>query len=296
MAFATTYTELMSATWSTLRRLRVRAAGVAVYPPRATFGPRRLKDFEFVWIVDGGATADFDGQRIAAPAGTLLLARPGMLDRYDWGDTRGATHAFVHFDFDRRPRGWPPVAQWPLSRTLPADDVVRPLFRYLLSLHWRPGQGQHAGACVEVMLRAFVTGQFQTVAEPVPDLPAAVKAALQTIYQATMQNPPAKLTLTKLAGEAHVSPEHLCRLFARHLDLGPLECVRLARLERAATLLGRSDMAVKEIAAALGFASPYHLSGAFKKVYTLSPVQYRAKRRQGAVPAQNPIVRLLAPP
>jgi hypothetical protein len=35
--------------------LTVSGCGLAVYPPGATFGPRRLQDFEFVWLLQGTA-------------------------------------------------------------------------------------------------------------------------------------------------------------------------------------------------------------------------------------------------
>ena len=52
-------------------------AGIAAYPPGATFGPRLLHDFEFLWIIDGSALAHFDEQLIDASPDTVLLARPG---------------------------------------------------------------------------------------------------------------------------------------------------------------------------------------------------------------------------
>jgi len=285
----------MSASWIPLHNLQVTHGGIATYPAGATFGPRRLHDFEFVWIINGDATANYDGVIIPAPAGTVLLSRPGMMDRYDWGVTQGTTHAFFHFDFTRPARGWPVLAQWPLARPTSANDVLRPLFRYVLEVRRlaKPERTALLASCVELMLRAFVSGHLQTAAEPAVNFPAPVEKAMRLIGEVAFENPPRALALTDLGRVAAVSPEHLCRLFARHLHLGPLECLRLARLERAATLLGRSNMSSKEIATVTGFANPYHFSNAFKKVYHLSPTQYRHQLREGVVPALNPIVRLL---
>src|SRR5262245_46671497 len=110
--------------WRPLTKGNVSNAGVAVYPPGATFGPRKLKDFEFVWIIEGSAVGYLDDHRIDAPPGTVLLSRPGMTDRYEWSQKRRSIHAFFHFEIRPLPQGWPPMSQWPLSHRLTQDDIL----------------------------------------------------------------------------------------------------------------------------------------------------------------------------
>jgi len=54
--------------------------GLPSIHPGATFGPRLLHDFEFVWIIDGYAKAGLMAGG-GGTAGTVLLGRPGMTDR-----------------------------------------------------------------------------------------------------------------------------------------------------------------------------------------------------------------------
>jgi hypothetical protein len=77
--------------------VRITHRGVAVYPPGATFGPRKMKDYEFVWVMEGEAIAHYDEHRINAPADTVLLCRPGMTDTYQWSSRHKSMHAFFHF-------------------------------------------------------------------------------------------------------------------------------------------------------------------------------------------------------
>ena len=56
--------------------LTVSGSGVAVYPPGATFGPRRLPDFEFVWLLQGTAEWHYEDGSIALGTNSLLLGRP----------------------------------------------------------------------------------------------------------------------------------------------------------------------------------------------------------------------------
>jgi len=85
-------------------------------------------------------------------------------------------------------------------------------------------------------------------------------------------------------------------LFRRYLNLGPLECAGLARLERAASLLVRSNLPIRAVADTVGFASPYHFSTKFRKVYGLSPRDYRASMQSGFLISGNPVIQHLQLP
>lgn len=54
-----------------------------------------------------------------------------------------------------------------------------------------------------------------------------------------------------------------------------MACVRLMRVEQAATWLERTDDPVGVVGEKAGFASPYHFSKVFKRVYGKSPKIYR---------------------
>src|SRR5690348_6548589 len=84
----------------------VEASGLvklADYQAGDTFGPRRLSDFEFVWLVAGSATwthSPADGlppveSRLGV--GDLALARIGAVDSYQWDPIQTSRHAYVHF-------------------------------------------------------------------------------------------------------------------------------------------------------------------------------------------------------
>jgi len=73
--------------------LTISGSGVAVYPPGATFGPRRLEDFEFVWLLQGTAEWCYDQGRIALGPNRLLLGRPGIQDSFVWDRTRPTRHS-----------------------------------------------------------------------------------------------------------------------------------------------------------------------------------------------------------
>ena len=248
--------------------------GVATYPPGASYGPRRMQDWEFVWLMQGDAEYHWGGAVVAAPEGSVVLCRPGATDAFRWDPRRRTRHAFVHFRVEAVPEGWPEWGDWPLVRGAEEDDILRPLFRHLLT--W--ADGGDAGQCrlvLMTMLTAFHTGQ-RAAGGPARDVwPAAVEAVCAFIAARLDDDPAAALPLSLLAARSNVTPEHLCRLFKTALGHGPAEAVRRARLERAAVLLSRSNYTVGEVAALYGFASPFHFSRAFKRTLGHSPSELR---------------------
>jgi AraC-like DNA-binding protein len=218
-----------------------------------------------------------------------------MTDTYQWAQRTRTVHAFFHFQFDAPPAPWPSQSAWPLARLAPNDDVLRPLFRYILasSSQKEPLRSTLMAPCAELMVRSFVSGELGLVAEPRAELPQPVEKALDFIRSGARRDPAPTVTLADVARAAHVSPEHLCRLFQRSLNAGPLECLRLARLERAAALVGRSNLTFKEIAEITGFANPFHFSAAFKAIYGVPPRDYRLAISEGRPVRQNPLIRHL---
>jgi AraC family transcriptional regulator len=256
--------------------LTVGGSGVAVYPPGATFGPRRLDDFEFVWLLQGTAEWRYDHGSIALWPNCLLLGRPGIRDSFIWDRTRPTRHAFLHFRLVGRLAWLPDPARWPLVRMLPDDDPLRPLLRYLLNIgEDRPGDHQRTvQEVLGLLLTLFVQG-------PLPDrdeqrLSPHLDALLEFVRRAWAPPAPTRaLSLQELAAGACISTGYLSRVFRQHYGIGPGAAFELLRLARAATLLTRSNLSVAAVAHDCGFANPYHFSRRFHRIYGQPPGRYR---------------------
>ena len=257
-------------------RLTVSGCGVAVYPPGATFGPRRLEDFEFVWLLQGTAEWLYDLGSIALGPNSLLLGRPGITDSFVWDRTRPTRHAYLHFRLDGCLAWLPDSARWPLVRTLPDDDPLRPLLRYVLSLgeHRSSTHQQTTQEVLRLLLTLFVQG-------PLPDhdeqrLPPHLDTLAAFVRHAWAPPAPTRpLSLQDLAAGACLSAGYLSRVFRQHYGIGPVAAFELLRLARAATLLVRSNLSVAAVAHDCGFANPYHFSRRFHRRYGQPPGRYR---------------------
>lgn len=83
------------------------------------------------------------------------------------------------------------------------------------------------------------------------------------------------LTLGELASELGLTPTYFCRLFKQRIEQAPIDYFIRLKIQRACQYLDFSDMAVQEVAAALGYADPYYFSRVFKRIMGVSPAQYR---------------------
>jgi AraC family transcriptional regulator len=84
------------------------------------------------------------------------------------------------------------------------------------------------------------------------------------------------LTLTDLAGVACLSPYHFSRSFKLAVGVGPQRYVRQRRLDRAKTLLRRTNQPLAWIAQEAGFADQSHLSSIFRREMGVTPGRFRA--------------------
>ncbi|MDR0656747.1 MAG: AraC family transcriptional regulator [Treponema sp.] len=72
-------------------------------------------------------------------------------------------------------------------------------------------------------------------------------------------------------------PEHVCREFKKYLNKTPTEIVNEIRLEEAAKELVYTKKKVIDISGQVGFENLSHFHHWFKKIYGLSPLEFRYK-------------------
>ena len=253
---------------------------VATYPPGATFGPRRLRDWEFVWMVEGDAEYRIEtGGRAgvyAAPEGSLVLCHPDTTDFFRWDPVRRTRHAYFHFELDgASPPGWPASSAWPVVRVPEGEgELLRSLFNHLLAWNGFGDTAQQEYIALS-LLAGFVTGQTETRGIGQARLPEPVTQTLVFIARRLDEEPSKPLPLSELASHACVTPEYLCRVFKKATGQTPAETVRLARLDRAIALLTHTNYGIGEIATLCGFESPFHFSRLVRSVYGRSPRELR---------------------
>ena len=89
-----------------------------------------------------------------------------------------------------------------------------------------------------------------------------------------------EFSLEAFAKEFHYSKEHIIRLFQKHIGLSPYRYWLHLRLKRSSEALKASNETVEQIAARCGYSSVSAYSNQFKKIYGMTPGEYRAFCRQ----------------
>lgn len=92
-----------------------------------------------------------------------------------------------------------------------------------------------------------------------------------------------ELHLEDLAELAGKSTTQLCRSFRSNFGTTPIDYQIGIRMEHAKRLLAETELSVKEIAAMVGFNSPYHFSRQFSKRCKTAPSQWRKSIRKPSV-------------
>jgi AraC-like DNA-binding protein len=81
--------------------------------------------------------------------------------------------------------------------------------------------------------------------------------------------------LSVFSRQLGLSPDHLGRVFKRHLGSGFREFSLQRRMEHAAALLARTARSVKDIAIEAGYQHPSDFSRKFRSRFGVSPQEFR---------------------
>ena len=95
------------------------------------------------------------------------------------------------------------------------------------------------------------------------------------------------LSLNKMAECVNLSPTRFCYLFKSVTGTPPAKFLKSLRMREAANLLASSFLSVKEILTRAGFTDGSHFVKDFKKMYGMTPSEYRKRVLLSAVAASD---------
>jgi AraC-like DNA-binding protein len=209
-----------------------------------------------------------DGTRVTATPNDIVFYRPFETYERRLRDARGDVCLFIaprELDVPDAPLGRADARAFLLARRLASrlDDAlfVEETAAELIDRAIRGPLGDSG--------RRAVTRRDRTeLAEAAKDL-----------LLARLEQP---LSLSALAGELHVSPYHLTRVFRERTGRTLTEYLHDLRLRAAVDRLGE-DESLSRIAADLGYASPSHFTDRFRATFGVPPSQLRNLMEAGAV-------------
>ncbi len=85
------------------------------------------------------------------------------------------------------------------------------------------------------------------------------------------------ITEKEVAKASFISETHLRNLYNRYFGMPPKRYIKFIKLKKGQTLLRITRLSVSEIAHILGYINVSKFSSEFKKIYNMTPSQYREK-------------------
>ena len=165
----------------------------------------------------------------------------------------------------------------PLVEEVRGNPAVRAAFETMLEELSAPRLGARVVAeslmkqCLVLLLR----DQLQRLGEGAPIFGAVVDPRLARAVADIMSRPAAPHTLETLAQTAGMSRSAFAARFLERYGATPFKFVQNVRLKTAARLLQTTQLPVKSVAAAAGYASRSHLSRSFRAAYGVDPSTFR---------------------
>lgn len=83
------------------------------------------------------------------------------------------------------------------------------------------------------------------------------------------------ITLEELSSLADITPQYLCKLFKKYLNLRPFQYITMKRIQYAKKMLSDNTMSINNIAHMAGFSDCSYFCAIFKKYEMISPTQFR---------------------
>ncbi|MCP5368156.1 MAG: GlxA family transcriptional regulator [Hyphomicrobiales bacterium] len=127
------------------------------------------------------------------------------------------------------------------------------------------------------MLLDRIRGDHEDQERAAVSRPKARSRVLARAIELMEQNVAEPLPVARLARLSGVTRRQLHRLFARHAGKAPSRFYRDLRLLHARSLLQHTAMPIAEVAAAVGFSSHAHLTGAYRDRYGRAPSRDRVR-------------------
>ena len=169
---------------------------------------------------------------------------------------------------------------------MPEDDVLRPLFEYVISnvpdndvLNESPA----LESTIQAMVSIFLFGPFGRAHKIPEPYPASLQRVLAWIHELACSTIGIKVTLNDMAKVGGVSPKYLCRVFKKHLGYPPMEALYMYRLTRS--LIGlRMGKKAEVLACEYGFSDSSHYARRFRALFGRPPEKMREDMAKGYKP------------
>jgi AraC-like DNA-binding protein len=230
--------------------------------PAWKWNPVPFKDFDIWLVLDGRGRLDIAGESHSLASGRWFLLQPGDHFAASHDPTAPLVVFACHFATpdNRRFRASVITGVYPEPPHRDAQAAAKA---------W--GEGPTGKLLAEALLRQMILHALHSSARE----PSRLRDRIDSLAQEIRSAPGRKWEPSAIARRCGLSVPHLNRLWRTHHGMAPGRYVIHHRIRRAVELLRESDLAIQEIADALGYADVFFFHRQFRKFAGATPREVR---------------------
>lgn len=241
------------------------------------------KEYEILWIHSGSMETSIDGQDIHSGPGDLLFVPCGSLHINHPAD---CTYDCLIFNFELLLNNFDGVSKHLLPITNNTKSVEYNISSTQYELENIMNEIRHAMTeqppayellVVSSLLKLFNKLYDKELISPVNPKKIRENLALdrlKDVLEYIDLNIDEKITLSKMADVAGLSPKYFCQYFSSVMKSSPMQYLNEKRISYAQRLLLEPDCSVTDAAYTVGFSDVGHFIKLFKRYTGLTPKAY----------------------
>ncbi|WP_162309357.1 helix-turn-helix domain-containing protein [Cohnella abietis] len=269
--------------------------------PGFSFGPRVVKDHQFIWVAEGSGEAIIQNRRYRASSGDLFHYGPHVVHKF----TADSDHPFVLYGLHFQTIGQlgeqgealsplhidvpedykldypnilaighsPDLLSQPEYMKFPGKNAERYFHRFTLSFQ-KSGALHHLHNRV-TLIQLFM--ELHQLTRQQSEESSEQGLLLRRIQDRLKEQAAMPYNREWLREWTHYHENHAAALYFKQYGISPHDYFLECKLELAKRLLVDSKKAVSEIAECLSFGSIHYFSRLFKSRTGLSPLAFRKK-------------------
>ncbi|MEM6743000.1 MAG: AraC family transcriptional regulator [Pseudomonadota bacterium] len=175
--------------------------------------------------------------------------------------------------------GWPGVEGMFKTVDLALSAVCAEIRRTMIAEPMAPGA--YLDSLTDALLTRLLGWHLAPAAETVEGPETLSPSLARRVAERIEARLDGSIRVADLAQEAGLSRAHFTRAFTHRFGAPPRAWILSRRIARARTLLTETELSASDIALRCGFATPSHLTTAFRRELGLTPTGYRRALTKG---------------
>lgn len=274
------FTELLKGITNNMKNKRLADVFRFVsFCPFETFGPHRHLRIEINYVKKGNCILHLENESITFGENEMMIICSNVEHTFEAGST-GTTLMQLEFlpdifsRFDSSVKGEAqashPVAIFAeKNRLIKIVNNARIMQAVQRIVHEMNQKNEYYRYLVVMYYAELLLLIYRYMDESY--LPIGTNESLRKAIAYIRMNYHSDISMADVATHAGVGTRYLRKLFARFLNLSPLDYLNQLRINKAIEMLKSTDLSIKEVCFVCGFKSPQYFSRVFKQQMEITP-------------------------